>query len=417
MGILLITEIFPPRVGGSGRWLWEIYRRLPRVDVAIAAGEDPRQGEFDQGHDLRVERIPMDLSGLGYFDPRGFRAYRRALRRVRAVIESEGIRQLHCARCVPEGWVAWLLNRSLDLPYVCYAHGEEVNRSPVGPPTGIMTSRQLRWMAGVVLRGARFTIANCRNTARILTRQWSLTEERIRLLYPGVDTHLFVPAARDPEVRARLGWGDRPVILTAGRLQQRKGHDRMIRALHGVRRTVPDVLYAIVGDGPERQALHDLVAREGLGAHVRFHGEANDRVLIQCYQQCDLFVLPNRQIGSDLEGFGIVLLEAQACGKPVIAGASGGTMETMRAPETGRVIPCDDPRELMEPVIELLTNDDRRARMGASARRWAVERFDWDSLSDQAQRHFAEVGPRDGTGTGPDLGRRPVLTARGEEPA
>ena len=147
-------------------------------------------------------------------------------------------------------------------------------------------------------------------------------------------------------MRARLGWGERRVVLTVGRLQKRKGHDMMIRALPAIRRAVPDVLYAIVGDGEERAALEQLAEQEGVRQSVQFLGEVDDETLVRCYQQCDLFALPNRQVGGDIEGFGMVLLEAQACGRPVLAGASGGTAETMRVPETGRVVPCDRPQEL-----------------------------------------------------------------------
>jgi phosphatidylinositol alpha-1,6-mannosyltransferase len=207
-----------------------------------------------------------------------------------------------------------------------------------------------------------------------------------------VDTERFRPAAPDPAVRARLGWTGRRVVLTVGRLQQRKGHDQMIRALRQVRQAVPDVLYSIVGAGEEEDRLRRLVAEEGAGDLVQFLGEPDDAVLITCYQQCDLFALPNRQVGQDIEGFGMVLLEAQACGKPVLAGASGGTGETMRVPETGRIVPCEGPHELASAVIALLADAELRARMGAAGRRWAVERFDWAALSRQARDLFRNGG-------------------------
>src|SRR5438067_96216 len=134
---------------------------------------------------------------------------------------------------------------------------------------------------------------------------------------------------------------------------------------HGIRgRAVPDVLCAIVGDGDERQVLRDLAAAEGQGDRVQFLGELDDEATIGCYQQCDLFLLPNRQVGQDIEGFGMVLLEAQACGKPVIAGASGGTAETMSIPETGTVIDCTTPDRLAEVVTDWLRDPARRERMG-----------------------------------------------------
>jgi phosphatidylinositol alpha-1,6-mannosyltransferase len=238
------------------------------------------------------------------------------------------------------------------------------------------------------VRYASFLIVNSRNTERMLVGDWGICADRIRLLHPGVDTRQFVPAVPDRSWRATLGWDERPVVLTVGRLQLRKGHDQMIRALAAIRAAVPEVLYAIVGDGEERPDLEGLVASEGLGDHVQFLGEVDDDRLVQCYQQCDLFALPNRQVGCDIEGFGMVLLEAQACGKPVIAGASGGTAETMQVPDTGLVVPCDGPDALASAVIELLADPDRRARMGEAARAWVVEHFDWGPLSHKAETMF-----------------------------
>jgi phosphatidylinositol alpha-1,6-mannosyltransferase len=381
----LVSDIFPPKTGGSGRWFWEVYRRLPRTSYATAAGEDPRQEDFDRTHDLRVVRLPLTLRAWGIVSVEGLRGYARAIRRLHRLIAQERIEMVHCGRCLPEGVMGLALRLWTGVSYACYVHGEDVGTAHY--------SREHRWLADRVLRGASFLIANSRNTERILTEDWGVPRDRIRLLHPGVDTGRFVPAAPDRSLRAALGWGQRPVVLTVGRLQLRKGHDQMIRTLPAIREAVPGVLYAIAGDGEERPRLEDLVARQGLDSHVRFLGEIDDDRLVECYQQCDLFVLPNRQVGRDIEGFGMVLLEAQACGKPVVAGASGGTAETMRIAETGLVVPCDGPDELAAVVVELLADPDRRARMGAAARAWVVERFDWESLSRQAEVLFQGPSP------------------------
>jgi phosphatidylinositol alpha-1,6-mannosyltransferase len=383
--ILLLSRVFPPQVGGSGRWLWEIYRRLPRHQVVIAAGEDPRQGEFDARHDLTVARLPLHPESWGLCDPRGVRGYARALRGLLPLVWAHRIDEVHCGCCLPEGLMGLALRIRTGRPYVCYVHGEELGFAAA--------SRELGWLSRRVLRHARYLIANSRNTGRILVERWGLPAGRIRVLHPGVDVGRFAPAARDRAARARLGWGDRPVVLTVGRLQRRKGHDQMIRALAAVRRAVPDVLYAILGDGEERPALQGLVAGEGLGDHVQFLGERDDATLVSCYQQCDLFVLPNRQVGQDIEGFGMVLLEAQACGTPVVAGASGGTAETMQVPETGLIVPCEGPDRLAAAVAELLSDPERLARMGSAARRRAVAQFDWDVLGRQAEQVFRDGRP------------------------
>src|SRR5262249_54040431 len=158
-------------------------------------------------------------------------------------VRAERVRRIHCGRCLPEGVMAWLLKWWTGIPYVCYVHGEDVNSAS--------ESRELSWLVRRVFGNADFAIPNSRNTMRILRGEWGLPEDRVRLLHPGVDIRRFIPADRDLGVRAMLGWGGRPVVLTVGRLQKRKGQDQMIRAVHTVRQTVPDILYAIVGDGEE----------------------------------------------------------------------------------------------------------------------------------------------------------------------
>ncbi len=381
---LLLSENFPPRTGGSGRWFWETYRRLPRPHYAVAAGEDPRQEAFDRSHDLRLWRMPLTLKAWGLRSLNGLAGYWRALRRLRPLLRSEQVEMIHCGRCLPEGVMALALKWRYGVPYLCYVHGEDV--------TTARYSREHSWMVRRILHNAEFLIANSQNTKRLLRDEWGISAERVCVLHPGVDTDYFSPGKKDRANRDRLGWGERPVILTVGRLQKRKGHDVMIRALTAIRRTVPDVLYVVAGDGEERPALDALVASEDATSHVQFLGEISDADLLGCYRQCDLFVLPNRQIGKDIEGFGMVLLEAQACGKAVVAGASGGTAETMRIPETGAVLCCDGPDKLAELVSELLSDRCRLQRMGEAAREWVVSRFDWKALTQQAEQLF-RFGP------------------------
>src|SRR5262249_11335739 len=160
-----------------------------------------------------------------------------------------------------------------------------------------------------------------------------------------------------------------------------KGQDMMIRALPRIRRHCPDILYAIVGGGLQRGYLESLVAELGVADCVQFRGAPTDEELIHYYQQCELFVLANRRVGWDFEGFGIVLLEAQSCGKPVLAGASGGTAETMDVPNTGRVLLCEEPEPLADAVVDLLNQPTLRQQMGQRGRSWVAEHFDWEVLS------------------------------------
>jgi phosphatidylinositol alpha-1,6-mannosyltransferase len=384
--VLLISNVFPPQTGGSGRWLWEVYRRFPREEFVIAAGNHQDSAEFDRTHDLRLNRVPLTFTNWGITSLAGVYGYQQALRAVRQIVGEHAIESIHCGACLPDGWIAYLCRFISGIPYVCYMHGEELCYA--------RSSRELRWMCDRVLRSAKLVIANSRNTERLLVEQWKIPAGKIRVMTPGVDTRRFIPAQRSEEIRAAMGWLGRSVVLTVGRLQQRKGQDMLIRALPQISQSVPDVLYSIVGDGEERRRLQHLAGEVGVLPQVQFRGEPGDEELIRCYQQCDLFVLPNRQVGNDIEGFGMVLLEAQACGKPVVAGASGGTAETMRVPETGRVVDCTRPDELAQVVIEMLQDERQRAAMSAAARDWVVERFDWDALSRLAAQIF-KMGFRD----------------------
>lgn len=388
--VLLLTEVFPPQTGGSGRWFWEVYRRMPRNEVVVAARDYPGHEAFDRTHELDVRRLPLAFESWGIL--RGsYRAnYHKLYKQLLNLVRTEKIGQIHCARCLPEGLLALALRWRVGLPYLVYVHGEEINTSS--------ESRELTFLARRALKGARIVIANSANTKRMLLTEWGLADEHVRVVHPGVDADLFVPAARDADWRRRVGWGDRKVIVTVGRLQRRKGHDTMIQALPRIRRAIPDVLYAIVGAGEEKESLVALAREHGVLDYVWFAGEIGDGDLVRYYQQCDLFALPNRQIGKDIEGFGIVLLEAQSCGRPVLAGASGGTAETMRVPETGRTVPCDTPGPLADCVIELLSDPARLESMGQVARRWITEEFDWKVLGPRTIDVFYQTMSRGAKG-------------------
>ena len=385
MKVLLATAVFPPHIGGSGRWFWEVYRRLPREEVVVAAGIHPRQVEFDQTHNLNTVRVPLQMRSWGLSHWRSLWQYAANYFRLARLVRDERIEQIHCGCLLPEGFLAWLLHKRFGIPYLCYVHGEEI---------GILRqSRELKWMMNRVLGSAQMVIANSRNTCDVLKNHCHVAPDQIGLLHPGVDVDRFLPAERDAEIRKRLGWDDRPVVLTVGRLQARKGQDRLILAMKQLRERFPDLLYVIVGDGEERQNLVNLVRENRLENLVQFRFDTSDDELVRCYQQCDIFALPNREVNGDFEGFGMVLLEAQACGRPVIAGMSGGTAETMQVPTTGRLVCCDQPEPLAELLAELLSDRANLEAMGLTARQWVVENFDWNSLSQQASVLFQSLVP------------------------
>jgi phosphatidylinositol alpha-1,6-mannosyltransferase len=388
---VLLSENFPPSVGGSSRWFWEVYRRMPAASTLVLAGDQVAASAAELACEVPVARLPLTMGDWGLVSVAAMSSYWRACRAVQQSLQRRNIAPkkavLHAGRCLPEGWIAWLLARRYNLRYVVYVHGEDV--------TAAATSRQHRFMVQRVLRGAAIVIANSCNTREILLRDWKLASNRVRVLYPGVDAERFRPATPDESFRAARGWQGRTVILTVGRLQQRKGHDHLIESLVQVKLQVPNVLYAIAGAGEERSRLEQLTAQHDLQGHVQFLGEVDDKLLVPCYQQCDLFALPNRAVGHDLEGFGMVLLEAQACGKAVLAGNSGGTRETLRNGETGRIAACDTPATLATALCELLGDRERLAEMGRAGREWIESRFDWPVRFQEAAEIFASIAGGD----------------------
>ena len=380
MKILVLSQIFPPARGGSGRWLFELYRRLTGFHVVVVAGRAPDDGVFDAAAPLPIERIDLQFANWGVLTVRSAAQYLRALFALRAVLVRSHPDVIHCGKCLPEGLLAVAIKRWKGVPFVCFVHGEELTLAE--------TSRELRWLTRAVLREALTVVANSQHTRKMLGERWGVVPERIAVMHPGVDTTRFTPAPRDAATRERLRWTGRRVVLTVGALQKRKGQDMMIRALPAIRQRCPDVLYAIVGEGWERPYLESLTAKLSVEDLVQFRTTPADDELIACYQQCDLFALPNRQVGWDFEGFGIVLLEAQACGKPVVAGRSGGTVEAMKPSHTGELIACETPDDLAETVIRLLEAADTRDHLGSQAREWVCAHFDWTVLTEKARRAF-----------------------------
>ncbi len=206
---------------------------------------------------------------------------------------------------------------------------------------------------------------------------------------PGVDVERFAPdeVAR-AEMRARYGLGSRPVVCCVSRLVPRKGQDMLIRALPAIRERVPGAALVIVGGGPYRAPLQRLADRFGVAEHVVFTGGVPGEELPAHHAMADVFAMPcrTRGAGLDVEGLGIVYLEASATGVPVVAGRSGGAPETVLDGETGLVVDGWDVGAIAAAVGDLLAEPARAAAMGAAGRRWAVENWQWSMQAERLAR-------------------------------
>ena len=213
--------------------------------------------------------------------------------------------------------------------------------------------------------------------------------DRIEIVYPGCDVNYFRPLPSRMDLRQELlgsRYGDR-VILTVGNLVARKGHDMVIRALPRVCQRLPDTTYLIVGDGPYRSQLETLAVEMGVRDRVIFAGKIPNQDLVPIYALCDVFAMPSRDQSEqcDVEGFGVVFLEANACGKPVIGGRSGGIPEAVQDGLTGLLVDPHDPEDMAKAITRLLTDSELSARLGQQGRMRVARDFTWGRVGTQVQ--------------------------------
>ena len=346
--MLLLTQNFPPTDGGSCRWFWELYSRLPTDKVVVATDIVDGSEQFDNTHNMLVERIPLFSKEWGIISLAGILFYLRSIKNVMKLVKKHQIEEIHCGRVIHEGVIALAVKMFTGVPYKCFVHGEDVETAA--------TSREHSALVSQVCKKASRLICNSHNSAMLVEKLGFASKGVCSVLHPGVDTDVFKPAAPDKLFREQVGWQNKTVMLTVGRLQRRKGQDFLIKAMPELLKHKPDLHYAVVGRGELEKELRDSISELGLERNVTLHTDFSDGQLVKAYQQCDFFILPNRTIGNDIEGFGMVLVEAQACGKYVIAGESGGTRETMKLKVTGDIIDCSSVSSLNYGVLAHLNS-------------------------------------------------------------
>ncbi len=380
MKSLLISAVyFPPQVGGISRIMECLALALgrDRLCCLTGAGDGP-SAVGPRG--ARVYRSPAAFSQRSKFI-KGM-SFGRA---IGAILLRERPRAVLLGT-VDDGRYGLLLRRWFRIPYVVYAHGNEICRILSVPGEHQLQIR--------VLAEAARVVAVSRFTAELVLRT-GVPADRIEVVYPGCDIDAFVPQPADPELRRKL-LGSRagtPVILTTGNLVARKGHDMVIRALTQVRQAAPDVTYLIVGDGPHRSELERLAGELGVRDHVVFAGRASDAELPAIYALADVFIMASRERReeNDVEGFGLVYLEASACGKPVIGGRSGGVPEAIIHGVTGLLVDPEDPKDIARAITRTLTEPDLSGALGDAGADRVRREFTWPHAADRMHRILMHV--------------------------
>jgi len=363
---LVITNDFLPDVGGIQYYLGEILRRLP--DAAVVAPSHPDADSHDPGLAYPVHRFgdpTGQVPGLdGWVLPTA-----GVTARVRQVAAIHDANVVICAA----PWPLVPAALGLDLPVVVMTHGAELVLPARVPAVARVLGRQL---------GAANLLTTVSTwTGRHLRRLVGPDGPPIRLVRPGVDAATFSPDADGEAIRARHALGTDPTAVFVGRHVPRKGIDVLVDHWSAVRRKVPNARLLVTGDGRLTPSLRDRVAARGDDAIV-LAGRVPWEELPAHHGAADVFVHPNRSRwgGLEQEGFGVIFLEAQAVGRPVIAGDSGGSPETLVPGETGLLVDGDDPASVVAAIVELLTNREHARTMGAAGREFVRREFDWDDI-------------------------------------
>ncbi|KLO32051.1 GDP-mannose-dependent alpha-(1-6)-phosphatidylinositol monomannoside mannosyltransferase [Mycobacterium haemophilum] len=372
--VLLVTNDFPPRRGGIQSYLGEYVGRLIQADSGVGS------------HDVMV--YAPHWKGADTFDDAAHDGGYRVVRhpgtlmlpgptvdaRMRRLIADHGIDTVWFGAAAPLALLASRARKAGATRVLASTHGHEVGWSML--PAARSVLRRIGDGADVVTFVSRYT----------RSRFAPAFGPRAALEYlpPGVDTDRFRPdPASRAELRDRYRLGERPTVVCLSRLVPRKGQDMLIRALPSIRQRVDGAALVIVGGGPYLEALRKLAQGCGVADHVIFTGGVAAAELPAHHTLADVFAMPCRTRGGgmDVEGLGIVFLEASATGVPVIAGKSGGAPEAVRHNKTGLVVDGRSVTMVADAVTELLTDRDRAAAMGAAGRQWVTAEWRWDTLA------------------------------------
>lgn len=374
---LIVTNDFPPRPGGIQAFLHNMALRLDPQRLVVYASTWKRTPEgveatraFDAEQPFTVvrDRTTMLLPTPG------------ATRRAVGLLREHGCASVWFGAAAPLGLMAPALRAAGAERLVATTHGHEAGWAQL--PAARQLLRRIGDATDTITYLGEYT------RSRIAPALTPGAAARMAQLPPGVDEKTFHPGSGGDEVRARLGLTDRPVVVCVSRLVRRKGQDTLIRALPRILAAEPDTVLLIVGGGPYEKDLRRLAHETGVSSAVRFTGAVPWSELPAHYGAGDVFAMPcrTRRGGLDVEGLGIVYLEASATGLPVVAGDSGGAPDAVLDGETGWVVKGVAPEEAADRITVLLGDAELRRRMGERGREWVEEKWRWDLLAEHLKK-------------------------------
>jgi phosphatidylinositol alpha-1,6-mannosyltransferase len=373
MNVLVVTNDFPPKVGGVNYYVANLVRHLPVGEATVFASDWPGAERFDASFPHQVVRWSSDSM---YPTPAVVDLVEELVEKQRADIVLFGA-------AAPLALMGRAIQRRTGVPYAAFMHGVEIWAAQVPVTRGLLSL--LGRNAALLMGVSRWQVE--------LTRRAMGEGPRIELLPPGIDAERFHPRVSDRAVRDRHGLGNAPVICCVSRLTLRKGQDMVIRSLPRIAEEVPDVRFLIVGAGPDYERLRGLAQRKAVEDRVVFAGEVPYDELPAYFRAGDVFAMPcrTRKLGLEAEAFGAVFLQASAIGRPCVAGDSGGAPEAVHDGETGLVVDGSDRDAVSEAILSLLHDRERAEKMGRAGADLVRREMTWEALSSRLRGLLLET--------------------------
>ncbi|MQA96537.1 MAG: glycosyltransferase [Streptosporangiales bacterium] len=362
---LIVTNDFPPRPGGIQTFVHALALRRPPEGVVVYASTWRDPSAFDAAQPYPVIR---DRTSVMLPIP-------RVVARAREIARAEGCDSVLYGAAAPLGLMAPALRRAGVARQVALTHGHEAGWAALPGARGML--RRIGDGVDVVTYLGEYT------RTRMAPALSSAAGARMARLAPGVDERAFNPGVDGSAVRERYGLGDRPVVVCVSRLVPRKGQDVLVQAWPRIRARVPGAALLLVGGGPHRRRVEALVDRHGVRGDVTITGSVPAAELPAHYAAGDVFAMPcrTRRRGLDVEGLGMVYLEASATGLPVVAGDSGGAPDAVLEDETGHVVDGRSPEAVAAAISGLLGDPERARLMGEKGRSWVEREWRWDLVA------------------------------------